>query len=555
MSIRFSSKISFLFLIFGLVIINIGCQKEEVYEQTRLFRPALKQPLSAIQNVITVNMAKIREATGYVVEVSRDSFKTIDFNIKVDTNYVVLDEQLLGEGLLYNTLYQIRVTALGATADFNSRPADLGAVRTERFPSIIVLPRNFDVTDTRAKVRWTPSGALVTNIKIFAATDFRLTNSLGEYSVPGSSAAEGEHIIDKLNPSTKYQIAIYSGATLRGWVDYETLVPGVDKTAPNVVDLSESEDPNAVIAAFPSAPDGAILLLKKGIEYTMPSAGISKSITIKSDYGFSENKAALVVGDAGSNWAFANGAKGIKVVFDDLEVRGKSFDAHYVFNPANTALTDIEELRFENCIVKNFRGIMRIREMVFIRNFIISNSVVSMIRDYGIFTTDTDGENRASIDNIVFKNSTFSKIRALSATRQNIQSWIMEDCTFNEFTSNGQQAFRFRGAAGRNNVVNGMTIRNCIFGSGWDETNTGNTAVIQLNREGMKETAVTVINSWSTTDLSITPGNEVAGFPSLMYNNTSIRLWADPKAGNFNISDLSFGGRSDSGDPRWRIKL
>lgn len=552
---NFKSNI-FSFIIIGMVAFAIsGCQKEEVYEQTRLFRPALNKPLSVIENVITVNMAKIKDAKGYIVTVSRDSFKTTDYTIKSDTNYLVLNEKLLGEGLLYNTLYQIRAVALGETESFNSKPAELGSVRTERFPSIILLPRSFDVTDTKAKVRWTPAGAAVTGIKIFALQDFRLKTPLGEYNVPGSASSAGEHIIDKLSPSTGYQIAIYSGSVLRGWVDYNTLVKGVDKAAPNVVDLSESDDPKAVINAFPNAPDGAILLLKKGVSYELPIVGLAKSITIKGDYGFTDKKAGLVSGIAGSNWAFANGVKGLKVVFDDLEISGVSFDAHYVFNPANTVLTDIEELRFENCIIRNLRGIVRTRESVFIRNFIISNSIVSMIRDYGVFTTDTDGDNKAAIDNIMFKNSTFSKIRAFATSRQNVQSWTIEDCTFNEFSSNGQQAFRFRGAAGRNNVVKGLTIRNCIWGSGWDETNTGNTAVVQLNREGMKETAVTIVNTWATSDLSVSVGHEIPGFPSLNYSGTSTRLWTNPKSGIFNISDLSFGGRSDAGDPRWRIKI
>lgn len=550
-----SAKKILLFLVIGFTLLHLGCQKEQVFEEIRLFRPALKNPISVRENVITLDMAKLKDAIGYQVEVSRDTFKTIDYTVKTDTNYVVLNDLFLGESLLYNTLYQIRVTALAASSEFNSRPGDLGAIRTERFPSIIIVPRSYDVTDTKAKVRWSPSGAVVSSIKIFASSDLRLTKPLNEYDVSSSDAAVGERVIDKLLPSLKYQIAIFSGSNLRGWVDYQTLEAGVDKSASNVVDLSESEDPKAVVNAFPNAPDGAILLLKKGIDYDMPIAGISKSITIKGDYGFTDKKAGLVVGNGGSNWAFANGVKALKVVFDDLEIRGLSFDAHYVFNPANTTLTDVEELRFENCIITNFRGVIRTREMVFIRNFIISNSIVSKIRDYGIFTTDTDGDNRSSIDNIVFKNSTFSKVRAFSTSRQNIQSWLMENCTFNEFTSNGQQTFRFRGGAGRQNVVKGITIRNCIWGTGWDENSTGNTAIVQFNREGMKETAVTVINSWATSDFSVSAGHEVAGFPSLMYSNTSTRLWSDPKSGNFNIRDLSFGGRTDSGDPRWRIKL
>lgn len=83
-----------------------ACEPDMVYEKTRLFRPVLGSPLESELNTIIVNMGDIKEATSYTIEVSRDSFNVVDYQFTVDTNYVVIDESLTGEALLFNTLYQ-----------------------------------------------------------------------------------------------------------------------------------------------------------------------------------------------------------------------------------------------------------------------------------------------------------------------------------------------------------------------------------------------------------------------------------------------------------------
>src|SRR5690606_22843106 len=132
-----------------------ACKKnEENYDATRLFRPVLNGPLTVENNVITFKMGNLREAQSYTIELSRDSFKVVDYTVTLDTSYVVLDEALLGEGLLYNTLYQIRATANAADPQYNSKTSELGSIRTQPYPSILNAPLSYHVTDTRAKVTW-----------------------------------------------------------------------------------------------------------------------------------------------------------------------------------------------------------------------------------------------------------------------------------------------------------------------------------------------------------------------------------------------------------------
>lgn len=550
---KYISSIASFALFVALLTTTFGCEKDEItYEKTRLFRPALNEDLSATGNVILVNLAKIKEATSYNLEVSQDSFKTVAYAVTVDTNYVFLDKSVLGEDLLYNTLYQVRVSANAASSEYNSKIADLGSVRTERFPSILLLPRVFDVTDKKARVRWRPGGATVTQVKTFSKSDVRLTSPIAEYPVSQAQNDAGEVIIDQLVPSTEYQIAIYSNNVLRGWVDYATLVAGIDPNGANVVNLSEEDNPDAFAPAVAGAADGAIILLKKGVRYNIPTDPLNKSITMKSAYGLvAERTELFTTGD----WKVASGAKIDHIVFDDLDFIGEDMGGDYVFNISNSGeATVINELTFQNCVVQNVRGIARLRSDSFIKNFNIKNTIVHDLGNYGVFTCDTDGAGKASIDHANFENSTFYKLTIFVTSRQNMQSFKIDACTFSEFTQTGQQTFRFRGAEGLNNILNGLTISNSIFGHGWDIAVSGDKAVA-FNKDGLKNTNLSITNTWATSDFAAVAATEMAGFPAATYGKAASTLWVAPYDGNFNIADGSFAGKTDSGDPRWRVRL
>ncbi|MCB0647685.1 MAG: DUF4957 domain-containing protein [Saprospiraceae bacterium] len=539
-------------LVAGIAILS-GCEKEEqIYEKTRLFRPVLNEDLTAEGNVIIVNLANIREAESYTIEVSQDEFATVEYSVTVDTNYVLLNSAVLGDDLLYNTLYQVRAMANASNAEFDSKLADLGSVRTQRFPSIQLLPRAYDVTDTKARVRWVPSGAAISGVKIFTKEDVKLKSPLASYPVNSEENEAGEVIIDGLTPSTSYQVAIYSGSTLRGWVDYTTLVAGIDPNGANVVNLSDSDDPDALKNVIDGAADGAVFLLKKGVRYNVPTSELSKSITIVGAYGLIEERASLFTT---SDWKIAKGSQIDHVVFQDLIFIGEDPGGDYVFNPSHSGdKTVIKDLKFLNCEVTSLRGILRIRSDCFVNNFTIDNSIVHNLGNYGVFTTDTDGDGKASIDNVSFTNSTFYQMTIFVTSRQNIQSFVIDACTFNDFTQAGQQTFRFRGGDGRNNVVNGLTISNSIFGHGWDVAMSGDKAVA-FNREGLKNTSLSITNTWATADFAVVEGTGMAGFPPATYNKDASSLWQLPADGIFNFKDAGFAGKFDSGDPRWRAKL
>ena len=387
----------------------------------------------------------------------------------------------------------------------------------------------------------------------FAATDLRLTTPLAVFTVDETAQASGEFIVDELLPETAYQIAIYSGANgeiLRGWENYVTIQSAIDLSDPNVIDLSNSEDPDAVIEAVANATDGQIIVLKKGFLYNLPSVPLDKSITITAAYGLGGQKAPLFT--TGS-WNIANGATIGHIRFIDLELRGEDIGGDYVFNPSNGGETHINELTFDNCVINHFRGIIRIREKVFLHEFNITHSLVHNIGNYGIITTDTDGEGNAAFDHLNLVNSTFSKINTFLVSRQNSQSITIDACTLSELAAPDGVVFRWRGTAGtRSNVVNGITIKNTIWGHAWDEGMTGNLAVRGIHT-GLEATTFVILNTYATSDFAFTAGSEIPGFPSLNYSGTAANLWVSPYEGlDFRFKDGGFSGKNDAGDPRWR---
>ncbi|GAB3235119.1 DUF5123 domain-containing protein [Algoriphagus aestuariicola] len=538
-----------LLAVFGILGFTACKEDEMVYEQTRLFRPVLNEELFSEANTIIVNMGNLRQAVSYTLEVSRDTFKTVDYLIETDTAYVVVDKNLVGEDLFWNTLYQVRATARAADAQYDSKASDLGNVRTQRFPSIINDPSTYDVIDIAARVTWVKAGAAVTSTKVFAGDDLKLTTPLmPEQPVEGDLA---ETVVTGLEPDTQYQIAIYSDDVLRGWAAYTTLPADIDPNAPGVIDVRENTSLSAVADAVATAPDGATILVKKGMTYDLPSEALDKSITIRAAYGFGADKAKLYTT---GNWNIAAGAQIDHIRFVDLELRGADYTGDYVFNP-NASGIRVGELLFDNCEIGTFRGILRIRGTVEIDQYIIRNSMVDSIGGYGLLTTDTDpkpSDPTARVNNILFENSTFNKIQGGITSRNNSNSVTIESCTFANFPATGGLLLRYRGGEGNNNVTQGVKIYNSVFGHGWDEAGADIYSIRGI--EGLETTVFDVINVFSTADFSFASG-PIPGFPIGNYSKGQNDLWVNPNANDFNFKDGGFSGKYTTGDPRWRVKL
>ncbi|MDN3670634.1 DUF4957 domain-containing protein [Echinicola jeungdonensis] len=547
---KFNIPISLVILLLGIVAFSACKEDEEMFERTRLFRPVLNEALYSEANTIIVNMGNLKEAVSYTLEVSRDTFKTVEYVIETDTSYVEIDEELVGEELFWNALYQVRATAHADMDEYDSKVSDLGNVRTQRFPTILNIPESYDVIDVAARVSWTSAGAPVTSIQLYGPEDLRLQNPLLDEPRPitEEERENEELIVEGLEPSTSYQIAMYSEDQLRGWVNYTTLEPDIDPNAAGVIDIRNNESPSAVSDAVAAAPDGAIILVKRGVTYDFPNDNLNKSITIRAAYGFGEQKAKLFTT---GNWDIDDGSDIDHIRFIDLELRGEDYGGDYVFNP-NRENVHVGELSFDKCEIGTFRGILRVRTSTVVDNYIIKNSVVDSIGGYGLFTVDT--EATAQIKNIRFENSTFNKIQWGVTSRSQSESFVIESCTFANFVRPGGGFFRYRGGDGNNNVTNGIVIHNSIFGHAWDESESGSYGYYPVY-DGLENTNFDIVNVYSTNDYTPNSGYEIPGLPIGNYTGAQEDLWVDPANNDFNFSDRNFAGRFDTGDPRWRIVL
>ncbi|WP_370479146.1 DUF5123 domain-containing protein [Tamlana flava] len=537
-------------LLFLSLIVSMfnACDNKDsqTFDKTRLFRPVLNEELYAEGNTIIVNMGSLKEAVGYTLEVSRDTFATIEYTILSDVSYVEINANTVGEELFWNTLYQVRATAHASEPEFDSKVADLGNVRTERFPTILNVPSVSDVTDVGARVTWTVLGAPVTGIKVFAASDLKLTTPLfDETPVTAEQQEAGESFVFGLSPETEYQIAIYSGSDLRGWVNYTTLTPDIDTSLPNVIDLSDSEDRTAVETAVASANDGDIILVKRGVEYDAPGVSLNKSLTIRAAYGFGEQKARLLFP---GNFDLDDGSNVDHLRFIDLELRGTDWGGKYVINISKAAT--LNEFSIDNCYVTNFRGIFRQKDNPsVVNNYIINNSVVDSINGYGVATCDKD---TAILKNIMLTNSTFNRTIYFLASRNNSESVLIENCTMANINESGRQMLRWRGGDGKNNITNGVVIKNSIIGHCWDKSESGVVSI--RGREGLDNTLFDISNTYTVSDFSWT-SNPIEALPVGNANSSQDDLWEDPENNNFNIKDSGFPGKYDTGDPRWRVQL
>lgn len=540
---KFNIRIFFILFIAGLIIMN-ACNKEEQYPRTRLFQPVLNENLFAVENTIIVNLGKMKEAKNYTIEVSRDSFLTIDYSIKVDTNYLVINKETVGEDLLWFTLYQLRATALADDAKYNSLPSSLGSVRTQKFPSNMGAPTYFDVLDTRARVFWTPGGEPITGIKVFDAADLRLTNPLLEFDVTDEDRLAAEKIISGLTASSSYQIAIFSSETIRGWELYRTREPLV--SGDNVVDLTGIDTVVNLAAILPDVADGSVILLEGGKTYLAGGYAFDKSVTFISGYSFTP---ALPIIDCNLNFNLSDGSHVDHVTFKDIHLTASDngFGGRYVFNIDKSGT--LGEIKYESCVIRTLRGVIRVKDgSGTLDRFTIYDCQIDSIKDYGILTMDI---KTWICNEISIKNSTISKAIMFLNSRNNSNSITIDGCTLNEIPEKGRQMFRWR-EAGQDNVLNGITISNTIWGHGWNTT--GDVDYMVDGYDGMGSTNWIIINTYTTSDFGYAVDKEqIPGFPSFLYSGSTIQLWTDPYQSVFMFKDTGFAGKSDAGDPHWRI--
>jgi hypothetical protein len=512
-----------------LILILGACKKTETLEQVRLFRPVPQDALLSEGNWIKASWHPIKEAQSYTAQLSRDTFRTVLRSVTLDTNVYMFDN------LDWDKLYQVQVRANATDTVFNSGMSNLGSIKTAKFPTILNTPGISDVTDEAVKVSWTTGGAAVTSIKILKASDSSVVTTV---TLTPTDVTNQYKIISGLSSATAYIIFLYSGTSVRGWADFSTAVP----LSGNLVDLRGiTGRPSVLTDTLPVIPSGSTILLKRGETYIVATAlSLSKSVTMLSGADLLTPGQAII--SMPSNFNIVSGSIIDSIVFKDVTLRGTDYASKYVFN-INVACT-IGKLNFISCKAEIFRGVVRTQSQpAMINNFLIDNCILDSLAGYGVHTVDVV---TAKTDNIIIRNSTIYKAEKIITSRNNSTSFLIENCTINEAPIGGGGSYYVDyNTAASNNVTNGITINNCIFGIG--KANAGARTV-----RGIRTNAATTINASNNhrTFDQVSLGNDI---PSInTYGKTSLELFMDPFNGNFQIIDGTFPARNTSGDPRWR---
>ena len=512
-----------------LILILGACKKTETLEQVRLFRPVTQDALLSEGNWIKASWHPIKEAQSYTAQLSRDTFRTIIRSVILDTNVYMFDN------LDWDKLYQVQVRANATDTVFNSHMSNLGSIKTAKFPTILNTPGISDVTDEAVRVSWTTGGATVTSIKILKASDSSVVTTV---TLTPTDVTNQYKIISGLQSATAYIIFLYSGTSVRGWADFTTAAP----LSGNLVDLRGiTGRPSVLTDTLPLIPSGSTVLLKRGETYIVASAlSLSKSVTMLSGADLLTPGQATI--SLPSNFNIVSGSIIDSIVFKDVTLRGTDYASKYVFN-INVACT-IGKLNFISCKAEIFRGLVRTQSQpAMITNFLVDNCILDSLAGYGVHTVDVV---TAKTDNIIIRNSTIYKAEKIITSRNNSVSVLIENCTINEAPLGGGGTYYVDyNTAASNNVTNGITINNSIFGIG--KANAGVRTV-----RGIRTNAATTINAsnnYRTFD-QVSLGNDIPSITT--YGKTSLELFMDPYNGNFQIIDGSFPGRNTTGDPRWR---
>lgn len=529
-----NKKIMKLFSLAGcfLFLILAACNKpDDDVEQVRLFRPVPKDGLASEGNWVAASWQPISGAKNYTVQISKDTFRTVISSVTLDTNVHVF------QNLDWDKFYWVRVKANAPDTIYNSKYSEMGAIKTPKFPTILNTPNpSADVTDEAVKVSWTTSGAAVTSVKILKTSDSSVVTTV---ALTPTDVTNQYKIISGLAATTGYTIFLYSGTSVRGWADFTTKTPIVG----NLIDLRGITGRPSVLAdTIPIVASGSTIILKRGETYNIASAiNLNKSLT------FITGSDLLVPGQAiinmPSNFNITAGAVIDSIVFNDITLRGTDFTAKYVFN-INTACT-INKMSFLGCKAEIFRGVVRTQSQpAIINNFLMDRCIIDSIKDYGVFNINVV---TSRCDYITIKNSTIYKADKIITSSNNSIAVVLDNCTINEapLGNSSSAMYVYYGTSGTNNVTNGITISNCIFGPG--KPNAGNPGV-----RGVTASAATTINAsnnYRTFD-QVSLGNDV---PSILTSTkTMLQLFQDPYNGNFKIIDNTFPGRNSTGDPRWR---
>ena len=505
--------------------------------QTQMFTPVILETASLAATSVTLRYSSVPNAKGYVVELSRDSlvFSSIENTIEIAVEDAVRDSS--ANSLIY--LHQIK--DLEATTRYSARikavskdnlPESKWGAITFKTPSEQIMNPVTDGDKTSSSVRlsW-KAGEKVTKIELLKGGAVVL-----EKTLTAEEIAAGEVTLTGLEAGTAYQANLYNNTSRRGYAQFST---------------------------FPNAPDADVILylaetdvIDQAFLDDLATQHPGKSITLAlaGNSTYKINEKLTIPDNMSINFFGLPGEK--KTVFNllnnidykgnhsfitfqnlDIDCSGKG----YVMNQGDAA--NVGKIEFDDCIVQNvattFFRMQNATNVKIVSSLILNNCIFRSIGSGYSFIHVDAGSGVGVLKNLTISNSTFDRICVtgkcfIFSNKTDMENIIISKCTMYKVGGTSNYFIDFGTANGTTGV---FSISNTILGMTGDNTFRGVRA----------KNAIQVDNTYATKDW-YQSSNAVSYLP---YNGTAAELFEDPENGDFKIKDITIGGESQPGDPRW----
>jgi hypothetical protein len=505
----------------------------------RLFHPT---ELQGIVNGVTVTLRwKPKPSTNtYTIELSKDSLQFSQIvktytgsGTKDGDGYINYEIPELLESL---TRYSARVKGQDSTESIAASQWTPVTFKTAT-EQIMTTVLDTDKTPYTVTLKWKVPNHV---------SHFMLVNAQGvgtKYDITDAEKAAGSKTIVSLTPDKSYTAVLYLNTAIRGTQTFK--LPADLPTGPNVINVAATDDLAAMIA---NVANGTMFVLRQGTRYNVPTA--NGAIIIPNGVSFT------IWGEAGVNkpiLAF-NGltlpATAGTIKFENLDLTGYEngdpalAKRNYIFNQSTATITS--EIIFENCTIRNLvNSPMRIQSAnaITIDKFTVNNCLIYDIGDNGTngaYAFINNNVATGKINNITITNSSFTRI-GYGLILHNLapsQAVTISNNTFYNVVGNARYLIDYN----TQSIASGFIFENNIVSKTYSPAGTG--------RGIRSATAPTVTNCYKSSDVTFA-GNAI---PNIIdYSKPGTDLFTDPANNNFLIKDNTFAGKSDSGDPRWRL--
>ncbi|RNC66390.1 DUF5123 domain-containing protein [Proteiniphilum sp. X52] len=529
-----TNKVMIRLLMLSVIILFPACVDKvndwEVDEsKAGMFTPVFFETSRLNSTSVELRYSRVPNDRSYIVELSKDS---LEFN-SIEQIIEIVKEDMLPDDAASSERYLVTISDLDASTRYSARiksisdkdlPDSKWAAITFRTPSEQIVS-SFAYGEDNATLVWEP-GLKVTHYIV------TIDNERTRTALTPEEIANGEVHLTGLEPDTEYVVSIMNDDKIRGRAAFKTYprvsgdgqryyLTGDEDIVEYLKEVTESE----VVLVLPAGSSYEI-----GATWALP-AHIT-SLTLWGLPSATDSQPYLKVREL----RFDPLGTGFKVWLQNLYIEGVDGDADYVINDKPTHTRDISMFRMENCTVHSFRGIFRTNGVVTVEDVDINSCVIYNVGNFGI----VNGDASSLIKNINIRNSTIYKVKNthVLSVRTKGSSLQIDHCTFYDILASGRYLIHFNGSG---NVPDLLTISNSIFAA--------SDAAVEARGTNPKIESPFVSNSYRTADFSVASGYPLSGISD--YLKTSDELFENPAEGNFSIIDITIGGESQPGDPRW----